>query len=219
VAGPQTIALSAPGGPRLAALVWAAPPGAPGVLIVPGLSSRKENHVDFGAALAAAGMAALALDMRGHGDSEGSLDAGVIDDVVAGLGELAARGHTRLGVRGSSMGGLLALNAADRDRRVRAVVAICPARPDGLARLLDDPWPFAFDPEGVVQTRDGVARGYWHAMGDERVPWSSTLALAGLTADPVRLRIAPRGDHGSLQHDPAVVVATIAFLTEYLAAR
>lgn len=219
MAAPQTIALSAPGGPPLAALAWSAPPGTPGVVIVPGLSSRKENHVDFGRALAEAGIAALALDLRGHGDSGGSLDAGAIDDVLAGLGELAARGHTRLGVRGSSMGGLLALHAADRDRRVRAVVAICPARPDGLARLVDDPWPFEFDPEGVVQTADGVARGYWHAMGDERVPWSSTFALAGLTADPVRLRIAPRGDHGSLQHDPAVIDATVAFLAEHLAAR
>ncbi len=51
------------------------------------------------------------------------------------------------------------------------------------------------------------------------MPWASTFALAGLTADPVRLRIAARGDHGSLQHDPAVIAATIAFLTEYLAAR
>ena len=99
---------------------------------------------------------------------------------------------------------------------MRAVVAICPARPDGLARMVDDPWPFEFDPEGVVQTADGVARGYWHAMGDERVPWSSTFALAGLTADPMRLHIAPGGDHGSLQHDPAVIDATVAFLAEHL---
>jgi hypothetical protein len=95
---------------------------------------------------------------------------------------------------------------------VRAVVAICPARPDGLARMVDDPWPFELDPEGVVQTADGVARGYWHAMGDDRVPWSSTFALAGVTAAPVSLHIAPRGDHGSLQHDPAVIDATVAFL-------
>jgi pimeloyl-ACP methyl ester carboxylesterase len=216
MAGPETIALSAPGGPRLAALAWPAPPGAPGVLIVPGLSSRKENHADFGEALGASGIGALALDLRGHGESGGRLDAGVIDDVLAGLDALAARGHARLGVRGSSMGGLLALHAARRDARVRAVVAICPARPDGLARLLEDPWPFAFDPEAVVQTADGVARGYWHAMGDDRVPWSSTFALAGLTADPVRLHVTPGGGHGSLQHDPAVIEATVAFLAEHL---
>ena len=116
------------------------------------------------------------------------------------------------------MGALLALHAADRDRRVRAVVAICPARPDGLAKLTDDPWPFEFDPEGVVQTADRVARGYWHAMGDEVVPWSSTFALAGVTVEPKRLHIAPRGSHRSLQHDPAIIAATIAFLTEHLSA-
>jgi dienelactone hydrolase len=57
MAPPEPVALNAPGGPRLAALAWAAPPGAPGVVIVPGLSSRKENHRDFGDALAAAGIA------------------------------------------------------------------------------------------------------------------------------------------------------------------
>ena len=60
--------------------------------MVPGLGSRKENHADMGAALAAAGMAALALDLRGHGDSGGVLDGAVVDDVVAGLhGALALR--------------------------------------------------------------------------------------------------------------------------------
>ena len=116
--------LRAPGGPSLAALHWPAPPGAPGVVVVPGLGSRKENHADMGEALAAAGMAALALDLRGHGASEGDLDGGVADDLVAGLDALAAAGHPALGLRGSSMGGLLALHAAAGHPRVRAVVAI-----------------------------------------------------------------------------------------------
>lgn len=214
----QTISLNAPGGPRLAGLLWSAPEGAPGVVIVPGFGSRKDNHADYGEALSAAGMAALALDVRGHGDSDGALDAGAMDDVLAAVGVLAGRGHAALGVRGSSMGALLALHAADRDSRVRAVVAICPARPDGLAELTDDPWPFEFDPESVVQTGDGVARGYWHAMGDEVVPWNSTLALAGLSTDPKFLHIVPRGSHRSLQHNPEIIAETIAFLTEHLSA-
>ena len=214
----QTISLSAPGGPRLAALAWDAPADAPAVLIVPGLSSRKENHVDFGDALAEAGLGAMALDLRGHGDSEGALDVDVLDDVLAGLTALAGRGHTVLGVRGSSMGALLALHAAARDTRVRAVVAICTARPEGLATLVEDPWPMAFRLEPVVENGDGVARGYWHAMGDERVPFISSVELAGVTADPKTLRIVDGGDHGSLQHDPAVVEETIAFLLEHLVA-
>jgi pimeloyl-ACP methyl ester carboxylesterase len=185
------------------------------VLVVHGWGSRKENHADFAAAAAGAGTAALALDLRGHGASGGDLDGGVVDDVAAGLGELAARGHAPLGLRGSSLGGLLALHLARTDPRVRAVVAICPARPDHLAERLGADWPRGLTPE-PPERPDGVARGYWHATGDDRVPWGGTLALAGRTPPPVRLRIALRGGHGSLQHDPAVLAETAAFLAAAL---
>lgn len=213
---PTAIALRAPGGPALAGLWWPAGRGTPGVLVVPGLGSRKENHADFAGATSARGMGALALDVRGHGASGGTLDGDVIDDVLAGLEALAARGHIPLGVRGSSMGGLLALHAAARDDRVRAVVAICPARPSGLAHRVGAEWPLDLAPERAVARADGVARGYWHATGDDRVPWGSTLALAGLTPHPMRLRIALGGGHGSLQHDPAVIEETVAFLRSHL---
>jgi dienelactone hydrolase len=215
---PHRIALRAPGGPPLAALHWPARSGAPGVLVVPGLGSRKENHADMGAAVAAAGMAAVALDLRGHGDSGGDLDGGVLDDVVAGLDLLTARGHGPLGIRGSSMGGLLALITAAADPRVRAVVAICAARPEGLAATVGQDWPLAMTLERSVARRDGVARGYWHATGDDRVPWGSSLALAGITPHPMRLRVALGGGHGSLQHDPAVLHETVGFLGRHLGA-
>jgi pimeloyl-ACP methyl ester carboxylesterase len=189
------------------------------VLIVPGLGSRKENHADFGEAVAAAGMAALAIDLRGHGESGGELDGGVVDDVLWGLGKLAEAGHGPLGVRGSSMGGFLALHAAARDPRVRAVVAICPARPEGLARRTGADWPLAMPLAPAVTRDDGVARGYWHATGDDRVPWASTLALAGVTPHPMRLRVELGGGHGSLQHDPGVIAETVAFLARHLGAR
>ncbi len=208
--------LRAPGGPSLAALHWPAPPGAPGVVVVPGLGSRKENHADMGDALAAAGMAAVAIDLRGHGDSGGTLDGGALDDVVAALDLLAARGHGPLGLRGSSMGGLLALTAAAADPRVRAVVAICAARPEGLAATIGEDWPLALPLEAAVARDDGVARGYWHATGDDRVPWGSSMALAGITPHPMRLRVALGGGHGSLQHDPRVLRETVAFLGAHL---
>lgn len=211
------ITIRAPGGPELAALRWPAPTGGPAVLIVPGLGSRKENHADFGEALAVAGIGALALDPRGHGESGGALDAGVADDLVAGLDALTAAGHGPLGVRGSSMGGFLALILAARDPRVRAVVAICPARPEGLARSVGADWPLTMPLEPAVTHPDGVARGYWHATGDDRVPWGSTLALAGMTPHPMRLRIALGGGHNSLQHDRGVIGDTVAFLRSHLA--
>ncbi len=170
----------------------------------------------MGAALARAGVAALALDLRGHGASGGELDAGVADDLRAGLDALAAAGHGALGLRGSSMGGLLALEAAAADARVRAVVTICPARPEGLARRIGADWPLALSPERSVARDDGVARGFWHATGDDKVPWGSTLALAGMAPQPMRLRIALGGGHNTLQHDPAVLAETVDFLAGHL---
>jgi alpha/beta superfamily hydrolase len=183
------------------------------VVIVPGLGSRKDNHIDMGAALARAGMAALALDVRGHGESAGALDGGCLDDVRAALDLLASRGHAALGLRGSSMGGMLAL-AVDHER-VRAVVAICAARPAALAGRIGADWPLGIDIEAAV-SRDGVARGFWHATGDEAVPWGHSFRLSGLSPPPARLRVRLGGDHRSLQHDPAVIAETIDFLARHL---
>lgn len=213
---PTPVNLRAPGGPALAALLWPAPAGAPGVVIVPGLGSRKDNHVDMGRALSAAGLAALALDVRGHGDSAGPLDGGCVDDVAAALDLLAGRGHERLGLRGSSMGGMLALLAASTDTRVRAVVAICAARPGVLADRIDARWPRSIDLRAAVSADDGVARGFWHATGDASVPWGHSFDLAGRCHPPARLRVHLGGSHNSLQHDPGVLAETVAFLAEHL---
>jgi len=185
-------------------------------VIVHGAGSRKENHVDFGEACARAGMSALALDLRGHGESSGAPDAGMLDDVLAGLQRLRAEGAAPLGLRGSSLGGFLALHAAARDPAVRAVVALCPPSAERIARVLGARWPLALPLEAAVAREDGVARGYWHARGDERVPWAGTMRLAGLTPQPRRLRVAMGGHHRSLQHDPAVIAETVAFLAGHL---
>ncbi len=158
----------------------------------------------------------MTIDLRGHGASDGAPDAGMLDDVMAGLGALAARGHRRLGLRGSSLGGFLALHAAARHPLVRAVVAICPARPAGLARIMEADWPLSLPLEPAVARRDGVARAYWHATGDDRVPWGATLALAGMTPPPMRLRIVLGGGHRTLQHDGRVLAASVSFLAEHL---
>ena len=208
-------AITLPGGE--AALLWAADRGAPGVVIVHGYGSRKENHADFGAAANARGMAALALDLPGHGDSGGRLDGGALEAVVSAVATLADRGHGPIGVRGSSLGGMLALAAPTRSPGVRAVVAICPARPERLARLLEAEWPRAIDLEAAVRL-PGVARGYWHARGDDRVPWQGSFRLANLSPPPVRLHIAMGGGHTTLQHDPRVLAETAAFLAEHLGA-
>ena len=212
---PEPIRVPGPG-PRLEGWLWPAPVAAPGVLVVHGWSSRKENHADLAEACAAAGMAAMTIDLRGHGTSGGAPDGGMLDDVLAGLDALAARGHPRLGLRGSSMGGFLALHAAARHPLVRAVVAICPAQPAGLARIKGADWPLALPLEAAVARDDGVARALWHATGDDRVPWGATFALAGRTPHPMRLRIVLGGGHRTLQHDGRVLAQSVAFLAEHL---
>src|SRR5918998_581226 len=60
------------------------PGGAPrgGVVVLHGAGSRKENHRDFAQLCAAAGLAAIVFDQRGHGASDGALDDRAIADVA-----------------------------------------------------------------------------------------------------------------------------------------
>lgn len=213
---PTSLDLVSADGTTLAAAYWTAPPGAAGVVIVHGLDSRKENHADFAAVCNAGGLAAVTLDLRGHGASAGRLDAGAVDDVVAAVDALSRRGHSRIGIRGSSLGGMLALAAAPRAPEVGCVVAICPARPAPLAERIGDPWPLSVRLEEVVRSGGGIARGFWHATGDERVPWQATAVLADLAPYPRTLRIILGGHHGSLQHDPRIQSETCAFLRAHL---
>ncbi|HEV2786379.1 MAG TPA: alpha/beta fold hydrolase, partial [Solirubrobacteraceae bacterium] len=94
------------------------------VVILHGAGSRKENHRDFARLCADRGLAAVAFDQRGHGDSDGALDGRAIDDVAA-IAELLP-GDGPLFLRGSSMGGFLALAAA-APVGAQGVVAVCPA--------------------------------------------------------------------------------------------
>jgi alpha-beta hydrolase superfamily lysophospholipase len=203
-------------GTRLTARYWPAEPPSPGIVIVHGLGSRKENHADFAAVCHESGMAALALDVRGHGASGGELGPGAVDDVLTAIEILREHGHARIGLRGSSLGGFLVLAAAARSPRVGCVVAICPARPEALAHRLGAEWPMDFPLTEAVAHDDGIARGYWHATGDERVPWGATFALAQATPQPRHLRIVLGGTHSSLQHDAVIQSETRDFLLQHL---
>lgn len=212
----STITVTSRDGLALSALLFEGTPGAPGVVMLHGAGSRKENHVDFAERLIDAGMWALVPDLRGHGATGGTMDGGMPGDALACLDALHARGAGPLGLRGSSMGAFLALNAAALHPDVRAVVAICTARPASLAHLFDDPWPLALPLDTPTLRDDGVARGFWHATGDEVVPWGDTFRLHSRACQPKHLAITIGGHHRSLQHDPVVQAATVAFLRSHL---
>ena len=162
------------------------PEGEPrgGVVILHGAGSCKESHFDFARAARAAGLVAVAFDQRGHGESGGALDARMLED-VATMAELVPR---PLALRGSSMGGYVALLAAGR-LDADAVVAICPAGAELLLRgLRARSFEFRFDAgslEGFLLEHDLVAAVedlrtpmlLLHAEGDEQVPVEHSVAL------------------------------------------
>src|SRR3954468_11561199 len=100
-----------------------------GLVVIHGAGSCKENHHDMARAARAAGLAAIAFDLRGHGETGGRLDGRAIEDGAA-LGALLPR---PVALRGSSMGGWLAITAAER-AGAAAVVAVCPASSAGLSQ-------------------------------------------------------------------------------------
>jgi uncharacterized protein len=204
----------------------APPPG--GVVTLHGAGSCKENHHDFARAALGAGLAAIAFDQRGHGDSEGPMDGRAIEDVVA----MAALLRARLGadppapiaLRGSSMGGYLALVSAAAVGAA-AVVAICPASGEGLRRgLADGRFTFEADPptlDGFLVEHDVAAAAgelevpvlLLHAEGDEQVPVEHSRALAALLRSPrSRLITLPGGHHQSIQHDAEMQAVSLRFI-------
>ena len=211
------------------------PPGAPprgGVVILHGAGSSKESHFDFARACRAQGLAALSYDARGHGSSDGKWGSGVLDDVRVMSDEL--RRHAPVvALRGTSMGGFCAIHAAARDPEVFAVVAVCPAPEEGLARSLrSGSLPdFAVDVEGALRWLDTLdlraaaqelaGRCFlllMHAEGDEQVPYTVSAELHERAGDPKRLMLMPGGHHRSLQHDPEMQSASIQWIERALRA-
>jgi len=197
------------------------PAGAPlgGVVSIHGAGSCKENHYDFARACRAAGLAAVAFDQRGHGDSDGALDGRALDDVATIAGLLP---EGPLAVRGSSMGGYVALVSAEAVDAV-AVVAICPASAEMLARgLRDGRFPFRADEPSLTRFLAGhdatsAAAGLGdrllllHAEADEQVPVTHSRELHA-AAPGSRLVVAPGGHHGSVQHDPELQALAVRFI-------
>ncbi len=205
----------------------------PGVVILHGAGSRKENHADFARLATAAGWAALAFDARGHGASEGPMSPGAIQDVIRMVRLLAATSgvdETRVALRGSSMGGFLALHAAAIADEVAGVIAICPAGESELRRGLrrgelemrvDDPaaleaWLAEHDLRDAVEWIAGRPVILLHADGDEQIPSDWSEELYEHVAEPSKLVVMPGGDHRSLQHDAEIQAMALRWLEREL---
>jgi pimeloyl-ACP methyl ester carboxylesterase len=191
-----------------------------GMVVIHGAGSCKENHHDMARAARAAGLAAVAFDLRGHGETGGRLDGRALDDVAA-IASLLPR---PVALRGSSLGGWLAIAAAER-AGAAAVVAICPASSPGLAEglrsgRLDVPVDLAAAEAllaehdlGLVVERSPTPLMLLHARGDETVPFEHSVELHRRSAaDPKRLVLVPGGHHRSIQHDAELQGESLRFV-------
>jgi alpha-beta hydrolase superfamily lysophospholipase len=105
---------------------------APAVVLVHMLGRSKDEWAAFADRLQAAGINALAIDLRGHGRSggNGSELTAMAGDVEAAVGWLAAHPSVRpspVAVLGASLGANLAALAAASSTAVRAVALISPS--------------------------------------------------------------------------------------------
>src|SRR5437763_7623782 len=132
-------------------------------------------------------MPSITYDARGHGRSEGAFGPSAIEDALK-MCELMRTHTPRVGLRGSSLGGMCAiLAAAASGGRVGAVAAICPAPPELLLRGLHagtlegfradvealEPWLAAVSlDDAAASLSPHTALLLMHARGDEQVPYT-----------------------------------------------
>jgi alpha-beta hydrolase superfamily lysophospholipase len=219
----------------LAFTLWLAPtparPPKAGVVVVHGADSCKESHHDFARAAVALGLAVVCFDQRGHGESEGRMDARALDDIsmfVAHLRGVLADDRAPIALRGSSMVGYLAILAAE-PAGAQAVVAICPASAEGLKQGLNaGRFGFAADEDALTAFLDGhdlteAVRALTrpllllHAEGDEQVPIQHSRELAAVMGAPAsRLIAVPGGHHRSIQHDQELQAVSLRFIERSL---
>jgi alpha-beta hydrolase superfamily lysophospholipase len=206
------------------------------LLVCHGAGSRKENHEIMGEQAAAAGLAALTFDFRGHGESEGALGPDAWRDAVAAGGRLLAEsGAPWLAARGASMGGTMLLLAAHaRPGFFRSLALLCPADGASLLAGLDElerDTGEAADGPGdreysgrfddltlrpflerldLVATARGLPRVLLaHARDDAAVPFAHSERLARVLAPPTEFIRLDEGGHHGPGRSPLVARATI----------
>lgn len=205
----------------------------PGIVVCHGFGSRKESYASFGELASAGGYATLIFDLRGHGESGGQVDANIFNDVAAALLYLQNRPEVNpmsIAIRGSSLGGWLAIHTASHLPELSPIVAYCPANEAFLQILMEEVsmvqrgHPSPMVPENPPRVnvnsitqliyRLNVAKAarriaprpllLVHCEGDEVVPSHISQHIYDEVGEPKSMWLLPGGDHRSAQHDPEI---------------
>lgn len=194
----MSVRLAGAGGVELAGDAWGAP-GDPPVLLLHGGGQTRGSWRAAGERLAGRGFRALALDARGHGESDwspgGEYD---LDLFAADLRAVVAAQPEPPVLVGASLGGITSLLAAGEAPRapVRAIVLVDVAhrhRPAGVARIA------AFmtaNPHGFASLDEAA---------DAVAAYLPQRARGGDSADGLRRNLRRRGDRWIWHWDPSLV--------------
>jgi putative redox protein len=228
---------------------FARPPGLtrlPGLVVLPGFPRGPVGGAAAGNTYAFlvdriardAGWAALTINFRGTGASEGDFSIeGWLADVRAAIDALAQRTDvTGIWVAGFRLGGTLAIVTAAHDERVRGLASF--ASPASLRTWVRDPawfldyarrtgvlrtpgypndpaaWTRAIATLDPIEAARRIAPRPWllvHGTDDDVVPVEDARRLAVAGGDSVELRIVPNAPH-RLRHDPRAVAALLGWL-------
>lgn len=137
IAGSQRVAIRTDDGISLAATWYEPGARAPAVILVHMLHKSRRDWDTVATSLASQGIGALAIDLRGHGESSGSIPEGetadysvLVRDVIAARHYLSSRGDVqpaRLGIAGASIGANLAVLAAAADPAIASIALLSPS--------------------------------------------------------------------------------------------
>lgn len=174
---------------------------APALIICHGAGEYKENYFELCEILAARGLAALAIDMHGHGASAGERYhvnmREWVADVRAAIDFLANHpriDQDKIGAFGLSSGGTAILEAAIKEPRLRALVALGATVRDSM------PWSQSMPLKLLVAIGKVKKR---LTKRDLRVPLLKMSGGMRMAADPEVER--------KLQSDPRLVDAFMTF--------
>ena len=202
-----------------------------------GAGSRKENHELMGEQAAAAGLAALTFDFRGHGESGGSHGAGRLAGRRRRRRTAARRVRRAVAGRAAAPAWAAACCCWRRSARpgfFRSLVLLCPADGASLLAGLDHfgdgseaaqggpqgrEYGGRFDAPALrpfLETLDLVAAATGmprvlvaHARDDDAVPFAHSERLAAVLAPPSEFIVLAEGGHHGPGRSALVARATI----------
>ena len=174
------------------------------VIALHGTASNRAGVAAHARLLVRHGYGVLALDLRGHGESDGRSTSAawkLDDDLDAAIAWLSRRGDVddrRVGALGVSLGGEVALQAAARRTELRAIVAegVIGSEPTDLRHGNADPLSIAL--VGVMAAATRVLAGEVPGASDAELvrrvaPRPLLLISAGRTEARINRYFASRG--------------------------